>query len=272
MIESLLLLASGLVGGFLAGLLGIGGGVIYIIILPYALSHIGVPNEEIVQYTIANSILGTFFASLSGNIAHLRKREFYPRQVLTVGIFAVVFSLLSLYFIVNTPWYDRDLFNTFVIALLLFILIRTIWLNRKKREPKEEPVHSPPVLAAAGTSGGIIASLSGLGGGAIIVPILNLGLHMDIKRAKSISLGVISMSSLAMTIFNSFESPRLPFTYHNWGYIVWPVALALSAGVVIGSPFGVKVSRNISSRTISFIFSAFLLVVIIKKSLELYYG
>ncbi|MFA0962372.1 sulfite exporter TauE/SafE family protein [Roseivirga sp. BDSF3-8] len=270
MIEILLLLVSGLAGGFLAGLLGIGGGVIYIIILPYALSHVGVPSEEIVQYTIANSILGTFFASLSGNIAHMRKNEFYFSETLNVGVFAVIFSLGSLYLIVNTPWYDRTAFNVLVIALLLFILFRTIWLNTRKRPDDEEPKTRFSLLAVAGSSGGLIASLSGLGGGAIMVPILNLGLKMDIKQAKSISLGVISMSSLGMTIYNSFEQTRYPFQYYNWGYIVWPIALALSAGVVIGSPIGVKVGRKISSRTISFIFSAFLLVVIIKKALELY--
>ncbi|MGB5976271.1 MAG: sulfite exporter TauE/SafE family protein [Cyclobacteriaceae bacterium] len=270
MAETILLLVSGLAGGFLAGVLGIGGGVIYIIILPYALSHIGVPADEIVQYTIANSILGTFFASLSGNIAHMRKHEFYVSEVLNVGTFAVVFSLGSLFLIVNTTWYDKTVFNIFIICLLVFILIRTIWLNSRPKDPKPKASHNPPMLAVVGSSGGLIASLSGLGGGAIMVPILNLGLHMDIKKAKSISLGVISMSSLAMTLYNSFEDIRNPFDYYNWGYIVWPIALTLSAGVVVGSPLGVKVGRKISSRTISFIFSAFLLVVIVKKAIELY--
>jgi uncharacterized membrane protein YfcA len=270
MIEILLLLVCGLAGGFLAGLLGIGGGVIYIIILPYALSHIGVPTGEIVQYTIANSILGTFFASLSGNIAHMRKKEFYFSEVFYVGVFAVIFSLASLFFIVNTPWYDKTIFNIFIICLLIFILIRTIWLNSRKGDINSEKSHNPPMLAVAGSSGGLIASLSGLGGGAIIVPILNLGLHMNIKKAKSISLGVISMSSLAMTLYNSLEEIRIPFDYYNWGYIVWPIALTLSAGVVVGSPIGVNVGRKVSSRAISFIFSAFLLVVIVKKALELY--
>jgi uncharacterized membrane protein YfcA len=60
----------GLIGGFLAGLIGIGGGVLYILILPYLLIELNYPAAEIVQFTIANSLVGTMFAALSGTLPY----------------------------------------------------------------------------------------------------------------------------------------------------------------------------------------------------------
>ena len=267
--EYVYLALAGLAGGFLAGLLGIGGGILYILILPVALSSIGVPEQEIVQYTIANSLFGTFAASLSGSISLFRKGEIYLREVLVVGVVSVLAGLLSLHYIVNTPYYSQRAFNVIVIIILGFVLVKTIM--RAKRDPAydENMPHKNLILSGSGFAGGLIASLSGLGGGAVIVPILNIGMRMDIKRAKSISLGMIVLSSISMTIFNSFEEPAYNVQMYNTGYLVWPIALTLSGGVVIASPLGVAVGRRLPSHIISYVFSVFILIVIGLKSYNL---
>ncbi len=267
--EYVYLALAGLAGGFLAGLLGIGGGILYIIILPVALSAAGVPGHEIVQYTIANSLFGTFAASLSGTLSLFRKGEVYPREVLIVGMVSIAAALLSLNFIVNTPFYSERIFNIVIIFILGLVLVKTI--ARAKREPAydENMPHKNLILAGSGFAGGLIASLSGLGGGTIIVPVLNIGMRMDIKMAKSISLGMILLSSLSMTIFNSFEQPDYDIQMYNTGYLVWPIALTLSAGVVVASPFGVAVGRRMPSHIVSYVFSIFILIVIGLKSYNL---
>jgi uncharacterized membrane protein YfcA len=120
-----------------------------------------------------------------------------------------------------------------------------------------------------GALAGILSALSGLGGGVIIISILTLRFNVDMKKAKSISLGVIFITSLVMTISNLLENPSLNFQSDNIGYIVWPLALSLSVGVVLGSPLGVRFSRRLSNRAISYIFVSFLAVVIIDKLLQL---
>lgn len=267
--EYFYLALAGLAGGFLAGLLGIGGGILYILILPIALSAIGVSDQEIVQYTIANSLFGTFAASLSGSISLFRKGEVYLKEVLIVGAVSIMAALLSLNYIVNTPFYSQRIFNIVIILILGFVLVKTI--TRAKREPAydENMANKNLILGGSGFAGGLIASLSGLGGGAIIVPILNIGMRMDIKRAKSISLGMIVLSSLSMTLFNSFEEPVHDVQLYNTGYLVWPVALTLSAGVVVASPLGVAVGRRMPSHIISYVFSVFILIVIGLKSYNL---
>lgn len=263
--DSLYLVLIGLAGGFFAGMLGIGGGILYIVILPVILRQVGVPEDMLVQYVIANSLFGTLAAATMGVIAHARKGEVYLADTLWVGVAAICISLISLRFIVNTDWYNVNIFNAIIVIILAFILYRTI------RSAGSQPTYNPDHkhrrlwLAGSGAAGGLIASLSGLGGGAIIVPILNIGIGMDFRRAKTISLGMIVMSSGIMTIANSLEPlPDIPDLWSS-GYLVWSVALTLSAGVMVGSPIGVRVARLLPTKVLSYIFSAFLLIVMLSK-------
>jgi uncharacterized membrane protein YfcA len=126
-------------------------------------------------------------------------------------------------------------------------------------------------LGLVGMAGGSIAALSGLGGGIVIIPILNSFMKIDIRKASSISSGVIMVTALMMTIYNLFEQPAHDLKAYNLGYIIFPIALTLSLGVVLASPFGVKIGRRLSSSTISYIYAGFLIIVILKKIAELFH-
>lgn len=265
----ILLFVMGLIGGFLAGLIGIGGGVMYVLVLPYLLQSMGFPSGDIVQLTIANSIFGTFFAALSGNIALWRKGEFYSKEVFAIGFFGAVVSLVLLHFFVNTPAYQKSEFNIVVIVLMVLIVWRTLRQVSIIRVEGGEKKSGVLGFSIIGALSGAVAALSGLGGGTIIVPILNTGFNMTMQKAKSISLGVIFITSLSLTLMNIFSETSFGDNNHYTGYIVWPLALILSLGVVIASPFGVSVARKMSGKTISYIFVAFVMVVIIDKLIQL---
>jgi uncharacterized membrane protein YfcA len=267
--EFLYLFIAGLIGGFIAGLVGIGGGVVYVFIIPISLVYIGVPESEIVQYTIANSIFAIFFASASANYVLIRLKLFYRKEVLIISISAIVASLLTLYFIVNTPWYSLEVFNMIIVALLLYMLFTTL---RSAKKVFVFPLDALKrwKLGLVGMAGGSISALSGLGGGIVIIPILNSFMKIDMRKASSISSGVIMVTALMMTVYNLFEKPEHAFKAYNLGYIIFPIALTLSLGVVLASPFGVKIGRKLSSSTISYIYAGFLIIVILKKITELF--
>lgn len=263
----ILLLLVGLFGGFIAGFLGVGGGIIYIIALPYAFTYLGIPPDEIVQFTIANSILGTLFSAFFSTINHWRNNEIYLRYILYISIMGIATSLSSLYFIVNTPFYSREVFNIVVIALLFFMLISTIYRAKRTGIDGNTKPH-PLKLVTIGLSSGLVASLSGLGGGIIIIPALNGFIRLNIKVAKTISLGVIMITSLAMVIYNSFEVPRMTYEVFHIGYIVPQVSLPIIGGAVSAATFGVIVGRRVKAEVISYIFAVFIFIIIIKKVLE----
>jgi uncharacterized membrane protein YfcA len=262
------LFLAGLAGGFIAGLVGIGGGVIYVLIIPLALHFLGVPVSEIPQYTIANSFFAILFASASANYFLVKHKLFYRKEVFIISTMAIFISYFAVEYIVNTSWYSIEIFNSILIVLLTYMLYSTL-VSAKK-------VHFTPLtqlkkwkLGLVGAAGGFIASLSGMGGGIVIIPVLNSLMKVNIKVASSISSGVIMITAFTITLHNLLEKPIHNFHYYNSGYIIFPIAFALSLGVVISSPFGVKAARKLSSTSISYIYASFLGIVILKKLIEL---
>jgi uncharacterized protein len=264
------LFVAGIVGGFLAGLLGIGGGVIFIMVIPIALNYIGVPQEDLVQYTIANSIFAIFFSSLSSTYTLIRAKLFYRKEVLLLGVAAVISSTLILQFFVNTPAYSKNVFNIVVIAILFLILLKTLLTKQVKDNiPEQVREYKNINYSGAGFAAGAISSFTGLGGGVIIVPILHSVMKLNIKKANSISHGVICITSFFMTLTNLFESPSQSFEYYRVGYIIFPVALTLSLGVVIASPYGVAAAKKLPNRTLTYLFATFVIILMIRKLLEI---
>jgi uncharacterized membrane protein YfcA len=263
MLEFFTLTCIGCLGGFLAGLLGIGGGVVYILIFPYFISTWGYSGELLVSLTIANSIFAILLASFSGNIAAIFQKRFYWKQTIIVSLSSILIALLSLEYIAYESWYSVEYFNILIVTLLVGLLINTLLdIRNQKNFEREAKIGSIPLAGIGGLSG-FISALSGLGGGVIIIPTLRRIYSFNIKKAKSISLGVVFFSSLFMTLFNliRFENDQIG----KFGLIIPELTLPVVVGVVIFAPIGVNLSKRIPSSVISIIFAIFLLVVIINK-------
>lgn len=265
----LLLFVFGLFGGFIGGLIGIGGGILFVLILPAVLTSLGVLDSEIAQYIVANSLFAIFFSSLTSSISLFKDKNVYPREVLIIGLVSIITATLVLKGFVNTEYYDKAKFNIIVIGLMAFMLYRTL-MSARKNDANSFKILNNKQLGTIGLVSGMVAPLSGLGGGIVIIPILN-GIHkMQVRFANSISLGVIGITSLWTTILNLFEEPKSQIESYSIGYIVFPVALTLAVGVVIASPFGVKASKKIKPTTINYIFGLFIVISMLRKLWEIF--
>jgi uncharacterized protein len=264
---ALLLFLAGLVSGFLAGMTGIGTGILLLVIIPFSLHYLGVHPDELIRYTIANTIFATLCSSFLNNLTVIKRRRFYLYPTLWVGVSGLVTSALALHFVILRMHYPKEWFNTLVVSLLIYIVFRTVY---KLRQPgHEEERMSKSRLALAGIAGGLVASFSGLGGGSVVIPMLNLWMKMDIKKAKSISFGMIFLTSLMLSTLYIFSSPQHPLPEASLGYIVGKLALPLSLGVIIASPLGVVASEKMPSRTVTIIFLSVVTVVIMRKLMEM---
>ena len=160
-----LLILAGVLGGFIAGFLGGGGGIIYILVLPPALhAALGVDGSELATFTVANSIFGIVFTTFFGNFAHIKLKSFYLREVLMVGLPGALTSLLILQYFVNTPRYTAVAFNVIVVLLLLFALINGAQ-PRFLNETSQNSKYGLFQLFSVGGISGAISAMSGLGGG-----------------------------------------------------------------------------------------------------------
>lgn len=268
-----LLLLFGLLGGFLAGLTGIGGGIVYISVLPFILRRLGVPESEIVPYTVANSIFSTFLGALSANVAFIRRKQFFFREILIMSAASMIASAFATKKIVTQPWYSEKIFNGVVIVLLLIMLTATLLRANRKTVGEEELPEArmhPLKLLLSGIVAGTVASVSGLGGGVIVIPVLHVLLGMHIKKAAVVSLGVITVNSLFITVLNFFEVPKVPYEGLSLGYVIFPVSLMLGIGVILASPQGVKTATRLSSKQVTYIFAAILFLVMAKKAFSFF--
>jgi uncharacterized membrane protein YfcA len=262
MTEFILLLLAGLIGGLLAGLSGIGTGIIMLAVIPYALHENNIPEAYFVSLTIANTVFATMMSSLVNVITSIRQQGFYRKETIWISITAMAIALITFETIVKSEYYSKTLFNTIIIVYLIVIVIQ-VFRKLKLSNVLAEKI-TKTKMAMTGTAAGLIAALTGLGGGTVVVPLLNLWMRVDIKKAKNISFGTIFAISLLLSINNIFLEPTSGIE-GTIGLILLPVIIPLGIGVVIGSPLGVILGERLSSRTITIIFLLMTSVVIVEK-------
>ncbi len=258
--EILVLFFLGGLGGLLAGLLGIGGGVIYVLIFNYYLHKLGVSDEVIVPSIIANSMFAILFAGLSGSYKQWKNKNFFPNEMITAGLAASISAISFSYIISKGTWYTKESFSIFFIVLLVLIALR---LFTQRKIVEQENLQNPSMLSLSitGLISGTIAAFSGIGGGVIIVPILTDVIKIPIKKATSISLGVISIMALFTSIYNSMSSVA---TSRSGSLIVFSLAIPVAIGSLIASPIGVQLANKLKPSQLRIVLFLFLVSVIIK--------
>jgi uncharacterized membrane protein YfcA len=266
MIENLLLVGAGLIGGCIAGLTGIGTGFMMLAVIPLVLSQFGVPDQYVVSVTIANSIFATMVSSLANMVTTIKQKSFYLKETIWTALGAVTTSFIVFELVAKSEFYSRNFFNS-VVVFFMFIIIFQTFKKLRLSNPKDEHV-TKIRLVLTGSAAGSAAALTGLGGGTLIIPLLNLWQKVDILKAKSISFGTIFAIAFWLSVNNLFLEPVYPIA-NSQGLIVFPMVIPISIGVLIGSPLGVIMSHKISPRLVTILFLVIISLVAIQKIIEL---
>lgn len=264
-----LLFGSGLIGGCIAGMLGIGGGVIYVAIFTSFL-RTNLPDDllgdPLVKYTIANSVFALTFAGLGASAGHIIKKTFHIRPVLLIGLGGAITAVITTHLIKDSH-YSAKAFALLFSLLLIPVILRTLLSKQPDGQPHElrnELLYFPTGLAA-----GVIMGLSGLGGGIILVPVLAGLMRMPIKKAVSISLGAFSVTGIALSVYNicvlHLPDADLGATL---GPILLPMTLPVVVGVLLAAPLGVTLGQRAKPNLIKVMFAIVCLTVISKMFIE----
>lgn len=261
MLEIILLFLAGIVGGFIAGFMGVGGGIIYIMVLPYVFENENIDQNLLAAAIVANSIFGIFVSSFFSVLTHVKLKTIYIKETLLISVPAVISSLTLLITYVNTPHYSYQYFNVFIIILMsLILMIYFIKFSQNQTIKNVKPL-SIKYIVSGFISGGV-SSLGGLGGAITLIPLLQHWQKTNIKKAKSMSLGMILIMTSAMTLINLFENVELP---GYQGLINFRTMLPMVIGILIASPFGVQVAHKSRGRYIELTFIIFTVIVLIDK-------
>lgn len=271
-IEFLLLFGAGIIGGFLSGLLSVGGAPIYMVIFTEFINRwygTQISDEQSVHLVIANAIFARLLAVGVACFKHYQLNNFFLKTVLTIAIPSTIVSVL-LTFLLSKVHYSKQVFSLVFILLLVPLLIQMLRENESKKQFNQPQQIKILFLFLLGILNGIITGLSGLGGGFILTPMLNSLYNIKIRKVISISMGVIFITSLALTICNLtiFNIPvKLPYTV---GAICLPISIPVTIAGFIAAPFGVNLSIRLNPKQLRNIFVSICFLVIIYTIINLF--
>lgn len=250
-----LYLGLGAVAGVLAGLLGIGGGLVIVPMLVFAFTWQGLPAEHMMHLALGTSLASIIFTAVSSFMAHHKRgavRWEVVRRItpgIIIGTLAGTFLAAAL----------STTFLKIFFAIFLYFVAWQILSGRKPQPGRELPGHGGMLGIGGGI--GVFSSLVGIGGGTLSVPFMlwcNIGLHQAIGTSAAIGFPIAVAGTIGY-IFNGWPVADLPAW--SLGYIYLPALAGIVAASVLTAPWGVRLAHSLPVAKLKKIFAILLLAV-----------
>ena len=249
-----LLMVIGAFAGVIAGLLGVGGGIILVPAFFYTFAALGYGGPDLMQVCLATSLATIVVTSLRSLNAHNRKgavdwailKGWAPG--IAIGAVVGVFAVAAL----RTPTLQA-IFGTLALVVAFYLGFgRTSWrLGAAMPAGAGRAILSPVV--------GFLSVLMGIGGGSFGVPLMSL-FNTPIHRAVATAAGfgvVIAVPSVAVLLFTVAEGAP-PLTM---GSVNMPAFAVIIAMTLITTPWGVRLAHAMDPGPLKKVFAAFLALV-----------
>jgi uncharacterized membrane protein YfcA len=251
----LLYLAAGSVAGLLAGLLGVGGGVVIVPMLMFIFTAQHFPVDHMIHIAIGTSLASIMFTSLSSLRAHHSHGavNWIIVKRITPGI--LIGTLAGTFLVARLP---ASLLKGFFIFFVFYVATQML-LNIRPKPARQLP--GAKGMFAAGSLIGMVSSFVGIGGGALSVPFMtwsNVKMHEAIGTSAAIGFPIAVAGTIGYLI-NGLEINNLP----DWslGFIHLPSLAGLVLASVIIAPLGAKAAHKLPVIILKRIFAVFLYII-----------
>lgn len=249
--------AVGVLVGFLAGLLGIGGGFIVVAALLLLLPMFGVPEAWLMHVAIATSLASIIATALSSTWAHHKRGGVMWRSFAWLVPGLVLGGLLGAQVV---QYLTGGVLRWCVAVFCVVIGIKmALGRTRKDIETTHQPVGGK--LSVMGVVIGAVSALVGIGGGSLTVPTL-VSMRAAPVRAIGTSSAcgvVIGLTSAVGFMFKHDSVGGLPDGM--LGFVYLPAAMGVALGSVLMAPVGSMAAHRLPAKQLKRVFSVFLFVV-----------
>lgn len=248
-----LLLLAGAIAGLLAGLLGVGGGIVIVPALYYIFSYLGIEADVRMHLAVGTSLATIVPTSIRSVRAH-NARGSFDRDLFRAWVPGIVIGVLLGTWLANLAEFGQltMVFATVALVVSLYMALgNTAW--RLANGLPGNPVSS---LIAAVI--GAISAMMGIGGGTLSVPVLNLfgvPIHRSVGTAAGFGL-VIAIPGTLGFIVGGWNNPLLPD--FSLGYVNWLGFLLIVPATVLTVPAGAKLAHSLSQTGLRRAFALFL--------------
>jgi uncharacterized membrane protein YfcA len=257
----LLYLALGAFAGLMAGLLGVGGGLIIVPVLAGIFQHQQMSAAVIMHLAIGTSLATIVVTSVSSVRAHHQRGAV---------LWPVVWRLTP--GIVIGAWLGAAVADALPSAVLskifaVFVLVVAAQMAfGAKPAPHRELPGAPGMLATGGVIGAVSA-IVGIGGGSLTVPFLtwcNTAMRQAVATSAACGLPIALAGTIGF-IVTGLNAAELPAW--SLGYVYGPALVGVAFASMLSAPLGAKLAHTLPAEVLKKVFAVFLMLIGVKMLL-----
>ena len=248
------LVLAGCLAGFIAGLFGIGGGLVIVPTLFFLFQNMGIEKELAMTLAVSTSLASIIPTAISSSFSHyklnnidwLLVKRWSPALILGVLLGAFTVTVVNGRFLIF-----------FFGSFLIFMACRT-WIFSHDHSEKQLPHYALQAIASLFV--GLSASMAGVGGGALSVPLMRwmgVKVHRAIGSSAVLGLVVAVVACLVILLFGKsiIESPA-----GTYGLFFVPALILLMPFCVGFAPVGARFGKRLEPQLLSRLFAIALLL------------
>lgn len=253
----LTLAAVGIVTGFVAGLIGIGGGVLIVPFLYFFYAHpdwsgFAFPAAYHPTVAHATSLLIIVPTALRGTWSYANAGLIVWRVALPVAIAAIAGGMVGAHFAIGLPApLLKLMFGCFLVASAVQLALG------RRGDIDGEPRTHVVATTLTGLAVGILSGMMGVGGGILALPLLMYVLHVDLRRAAATSLAIVGAAAFAgVTTYAIAGMNAVVTPAGSIGYVHVYAALPILTGAVLSVHWGTRANQRLDAQVLKWIFAA----------------
>ena len=244
---------AGSVAGILAGLLGIGGGLVIVPMLVFCLTRQGISDLMIMHMALGTSMASIMFTAVSSFWSHHRRGavKWIVVRRIVLGIFVGTFLGAFVAARLSTP-----VLMGFFVVFLYYVGLQML-AGKKPKPGRQLPERA--AMFGVGNIIGVVSSLVGIGGGTLSVPFMvwcNVPLHQAIGTSAAIGFPIAVAGTFGY-IYNGLTITDLPG--YAIGFVYLPALAGLIVTSVLTAPLGVRLAHSLPVEKLKRIFAVLLL-------------
>lgn len=247
--------AVGCVAGLLAGLLGVGGGLVIVPMLNLCLAwDRSVPEAHIMHLAVATSMASILFTAVSSAWSHHQRGSVEWGVARRLGLGALVGTLAGTGLAARL---SSGFLRGFFVVFLVYVAVQML-IDRRPKASRSFP--GWPGMLTVGSGIGVISSLVGIGGGTLTVPFMvwcNLPVHRAIGTSSAIGFWIATGGTLGY-LYQGRGADGLPPL--SLGFVYLPALAGIVCASVLTAPLGAKLAHRLPVPRIKRVFAILLII------------
>ncbi|WP_263788306.1 sulfite exporter TauE/SafE family protein [Salinibacter grassmerensis] len=266
-LQTVLLGIAGLGAGLVAGLVGVGGGVIFTPVLFVVYGMLGVPAGARTPLTVGTGLFCTGLVAGTSAVHHARRGAVRWRMALGVGLASVGVVGTVSRFVVVQPWYDAATFRVLFAVVLLVVATRMVRGSAGGSSSVDASEEEAPHgwwghWIGTGTAAGTVAAAVGVGGGVVLVPAYHRwsghSMHRSVGTSSATIVLISGLSAIAYVVLGLGEAGRPELAL---GYVDVGTGVLLAGPAVVGAQGGAALAHRFETWGLRWSFALTALVV-----------